>query len=229
MIDVQQEVRQRPRLWPEKRERLSLAGALGTAGIVGPILFTIAFIVQGFLRPGYSHLADPVSALAAGPDGWVQDLNFFVFGPLIVMFAIGLHLGVRTSRFGSVGPALLVSSGVGLVVAGAFPARDAAGAFSVEPGHLAGAFVAFLGAGAGLIVISRRMAGDPRWSGLSGYAFVSGVAIVILFLMTARLAVADDAPLHDWVGLMQRLALAVWFPCTIVLALRLRRVARRLL
>jgi hypothetical protein len=31
-------------------------------------------------RPGYSHLSEPVSALAAGPNGWVQDVNFFVFG-----------------------------------------------------------------------------------------------------------------------------------------------------
>lgn len=223
-MDLQQEVRQRPRLWAEKRERLSLAGALGTAGIVGPILFTIAFVLQGVFRPGYSHVAEPVSALAAGPDGWVQDLNFFVFGPLMVLFAIGLHLGVRTSRFGWVGPALLVSSGIGLVLAGAFPARDAAGGFSVGPGHLAGAFLAFLGAGVGLIVMSRRMAGDPNWSGLGRYALWSGTAIVTLFLMTARLAVPENAPLHDWVGLMQRLALAVWFPCTIVLALRLRRI-----
>jgi len=221
---VQQEVRQRPRLWAEEEKRLSLAGALGAAGIVGPILFTITFITQGIFRPGYSHLAEPVSALAAGPEGWVQDLNFFVFGPLMVIYAIGLHLGIRTSRFGSLGPALLVLSGIGLIIAGAFPARDAGGAFSVGPGHVAGAFMAFVGAGVGLIVISRRMAGDPRWSGLGGYVLASGIAVVVLFLVTGRLAVPDDAPLHQWVGLMQRLALAVWFPCTIVLALRLRRV-----
>lgn len=223
-MELRQELRRRPRLWAEKRERLSLVGALGTAGIVGPILFTIAFILQGFLRPGYSHLEDPVSALAAGREGWVQDLNFFVFGSLMVMFALGLHLGVRTTRFGSLGPALLVLSGIGLVIAGAFPARDAGGAFSVGPGHIAGAFLAFLGAGAGLIVASRRMAVDPRWRDLGGYVLLSGIAVVVLFLATARLAVPDNAPLHQWVGLMQRLALAAWFPCAIVVALRVRRV-----
>jgi hypothetical protein len=36
--------------------------------------------------------------------------------------------------------------------------------------------------------------------------------------------VPDDAPLHDWAGLMQRLTVGVWFPCTIILALRLRRI-----
>jgi hypothetical protein len=32
-------------------------------------------------------------------------------------------------------------------------------------------------------------------------------------------------PLHDRLGLLPRLVLAVWFSCIIVLALRLRRVA----
>ena len=204
--------------------RFSAARVLAVGGIVGPILFTATFIVQGLFRQGYSHLSEPVSALAAGPNGWVQDVNFFVFGPLMVAYALGLHLGIRSTRWGMIGSALLVLSGIGLLVAGAFPARDANGAFSVGPGHVTGAFMAFLGAGAGLIAISRRMARDPRWRSLATYALASGIAIVVLFLATGRLAVPDDAPLHDWAGLMQRLTVAVWFPCTIVLALRLGRI-----
>lgn len=41
----------------------------GAAGIAGPILFTTAFVAEGFWHPGYSHLADPVSALAARTAG----------------------------------------------------------------------------------------------------------------------------------------------------------------
>jgi hypothetical protein len=75
-------------------------------------------------------------------------------------------------------------------------------------------------------VISRRLARDPRWRGLATYALASGIAIIVLFLATGRLAVPDDAPLHGWGGLLQRATVAAWFPCTIVLALRLLRVAR---
>lgn len=144
----------------------------------------------------------------------------------MMAFAVGLHLGLRPVRWGVVGPALLVMSGVGLVLAGLFPARDTSGAFSVGPGHLVGALTAFLSAGTGLIVISRRVARDPRWRSLAGYTVASGIAILVLFLAAGRLAVPDDAPLHGWGGLLQRLTVAVWFPCTIVLALRLLRVAR---
>jgi len=206
--------------------RRRVAGVLAAAGIVGPILFTAAFIVQGLFRPTYSHMAEPVSALAAGPNGWVQDVNFLVFGPLMIAYAVGLHLGVRPTRLGLVGPALLVLSGAGLMLAGVFPARDASGAFSFAPGHVVAAFMSFLGAGAGLIVISRRMAHDPR-SAQRRY-------------LRARERHRDHRPisgdwpsrysgrraLHQWWGLLQRVTVAVWFTCTIVLALRLLRVQR---
>ena len=101
---------------------------------------------------------------------------------------------MRPTRLGLVGPALLVLSGAGLMLAGVFPARDASGAFSFAPGHVVAAFMSFLGAGAGLIVISRRMAHDPRWRSVATYALASGIAIIVLFLGTGRLAIADDAP-----------------------------------
>ena len=54
-----------------------------------------------------------------------------------------------------------------------------------------------------------------------------GFTIVVLFVVMAALAVPEDGPLHPWFGLLQRVVLAVWFPCTIVTAIRLLRVARR--
>jgi hypothetical membrane protein len=209
------------------RRGLPGAGLLAWAGIVGPILFTVAFIVQALFRTGYSHVAEPVSALAAGPNGWIQSVNFFLFGVLMIGFAVGLHQGVRPTPRGVVGPALLVLSGLGLILAGAFPwALDASGDYVVPPGHIVGAYTAFLPAGLGLIVLSRRMARDPAWRGLASYSLASGIAVAVLFLATGPLAVPDDAPLHDWAGLLQRATVAVWFSCTLVLAVRLLRLVR---
>ena len=43
------------------------------AGIVGPILFTATFLAQeAFRSDEYSPIAETVSALEAGPNGWVQ-------------------------------------------------------------------------------------------------------------------------------------------------------------
>lgn len=207
-------------------ERRPVVAALAGAGVAGPIIFTALFILQGVLQPDYSHVALPISALAAFPFGWIQNANFVVFGVLMAAYAVGLHLGVRRTRAGLIGPALLVLSGVGLVVAGSFPWSAADGDFSVPAVHMVGgAFLAFLGAGGGLIAMSPRMAGDPRWRNLAVYALVTGIAIVVLFFAQPVLVIPDRAPLHSWAGVVQRVIVMVWFTCTIILALRLRRVA----
>jgi hypothetical membrane protein len=203
-----------------------LTGTLAAAGIAAPLLFTMLVIVQSVLQPDYSHVALPISALAAWPHGWIQNVNFFAFGVLMIAYAIGLHVGLRPTRGGLVGPGLLVLSGVGLLLAGAFPWRHVNGDFTVPAGHYVGALLSFLGAGTGLIVTSRRMPADPIWRGLARYALASGITMVVLFVVIGAFAVPVDAPLHVWAGLLQRIVLAVWFPCTIILAVRLRNVAR---
>jgi hypothetical membrane protein len=201
---------------------------LAVAGIAAPIAFTMLVIVQGILQPDYRHVAMPISALAAWPAGWIQNVNFYVFGVLMVSHAIGLHLGMRARRRGWIGPALLALSGVGTVLAGVFPmTRDATGAPMEPAGHIVAAVVTFLGAGAGLAALSWRMAADPRWRSLAGYGRACGLAIVGLFVAMGLLAAPENGLLHPWFGLLQRVMLAVWFPCVVVLATRLLGVARQ--
>jgi hypothetical protein len=55
-----------------------------------------------------------------------------------------------------------------------------------------------------------------------------GVVVVIAFVLGGLFFVPDDAVLHDWAGLHQRVfVLAVLSPCRIVLALRLLQVVDR--
>jgi hypothetical membrane protein len=39
------------------------------AGIIGPVLFVLVFMTEGFLRPGYDWLKTFISALSLGPRG----------------------------------------------------------------------------------------------------------------------------------------------------------------
>ena len=69
------------------------------AGMIGPLLFTVGFVVQGLFRHDeYDPIAETVSALETGPNGWIQQLNFFVFGILMMIFGAGLGFGLRTRR-----------------------------------------------------------------------------------------------------------------------------------
>jgi hypothetical membrane protein len=202
---------------------------LAWAGIIGPVLFTAAFLAQeAFLATGYRPLAEPVSALAAQPHGWVQNANFLVFGLLTIAFAVGLHRGLRPSRAGIAGPAVFVLTGVGLFGAAVFPLRaDAAGVVYDPGGHAVAGTLFFVGSAVALIVVSRRLARDPRWRSLAPYSLAAGVAVVAGGVVMNVLAIPDGAPLHDWAGLVQRLIiLGALFPARIALSFRLWQVAR---
>ena len=203
---------------------------LAWAGIIGPVLFTAAFIVQEALRTDeYDPLAETVSALEAGPNGWVQQVNFVVFGLLTIALAVGLNRGLRRTRFGLLGPALLFLSGIGLLLAAGFPLKEDAAGVTYDPGgHLIAGSMFFLTSVVGLIALSRRLARDPSWQSLATYSLAAGVAGLLGFVAMGILVMPDDAPLHEWAGLAQRmLILLVLFPCRVVLSMRLLRVARR--
>jgi hypothetical protein len=144
----------------------------------------------------------------------VQDVNFVVLGAAMIAFAIGLHLGVRPTRWAVVGSALFALSGIGPLWAGVAGPR---------PAHF---LLTFLGAAIGLIVLSRPMARDPTWQRLAGYALTTGIAILVVIPIHSLLALPTDAPLHQWWGLFNWSAITLWLTCTVVLALRLLRVAR---
>lgn len=203
--------------------------ATAWAGVAGPVLFTGTFLTLEVLRrDDYSPLAEPVSALEAGSYGWVQQLSFVVLGLLTVLFAAGLHRGVGPTRAGQLGPVLLGLSGLGNILAAVFPLREDAAGVTYDPGgHAVAGVLFFLTSALGLLVLSWRLRRDDRWRGLAGYSAVAGALGLLGFVLMGVLVVPDDAPLHDWAGLGQRLlVLAVLFPCRIALALRLLTVAK---
>jgi hypothetical protein len=199
----------------------------GTAGMVGPALFAVVFILQNVVRTDDDAIAEPVSALSIGEYGWVQRLNFVVFGVLLLVFAAALHRGVASSRLGWVGPTLLSVAGAGLFVATTFSlARDETGAIYDPSFHQVGGMMFFGGTALGLIALSRRLARDPQWRNLSRYSLGAGIASIAGGVVINALAIPDDAPLHGEVGLIQRIiVLAFIFPALITLGHRLRRLS----
>jgi hypothetical protein len=196
------------------------------AGIAGPIWFIAVVIIQGILQPDYSHVAMPISALAAWPAGWMQKLNFIVVAALNAAFAIALDNAIRPTRFGLVGIVLMLVSSLGLLIAALFPWINVNGVPTETPQHVVGAILTFSAASTGLIVLSRRMAADPQWHNLSGYVLVTGVVMLILFIMVGGFSIEEGTPFHAWAGLLQRILVAVWFAGLIVMARRALRVAR---
>ncbi len=100
----------------QKSRRLTL-GLLG-CGVVGPTLFTLSWAVNEALRPHFNLWQESITMLSRGPDGWIQDLTFALFGLMSIAFALGLRR-VTPPPGGSLWlPRLQAAIGAGLLVAG---------------------------------------------------------------------------------------------------------------
>jgi len=168
----------------------------------------------------------PISALAAWPSGWIQNVNFFVAATLTAAFTIGVHNAIRPTRFGLAGIILLLASSAGLAMVGFFPWINVNGVPTETPLHVVGSVLTFSGASTGLITLSRRMARDPQWRSLSGYVLATGMVMLVLFFIVGGFAIDEGTPLHRWAGLLQRILVVVWFAGMMVVARRALRLAR---
>ncbi len=88
----------------------------GAAGMIGPALFaivvaTLSIVQYSFMRSlGWDPLLRPTfdwpSGLALGPFGWIMTATFLLCGPLLSIFAWGLH-GELRNRMGQTGTIIL--------------------------------------------------------------------------------------------------------------------------
>lgn len=198
----------------------------GWAGLIGPVLFTLTWVTQELFRIGeYSPISEPVSALAAGPNGWIQSVNFAVFGVLTIAFAVGLYQVTRASTPGVVGSGLFLVSGLGLLMAAAFPLREDAAGVTYDPGgHFVAGMTFFTSSALALVVISFALANRVESRRMAIAVRVAGILMLLSNPVMAILVIPDAAPLHDWAGLAQRvIVLGLLFPARLALSYRLLR------
>lgn len=210
---------------PTQTSRLTLAA---WAGLLGPVLFTLTWVAQELFRiEEYSPIKEPVSALAAGPNGWIQSVNFVVFGVLTMAFAVGLYRVSHSSRAGVVGSALFLVSGLGGLMAAAFPLREDAAGVTYDPGgHFIAGMTFFTSSALALVVISFALGERAELRRLAMRVRLAGILMLVSNPVMGILVIPDDAPLHDWAGLAQRvIVLGLLFPARLALSYRLLRVA----
>jgi hypothetical membrane protein len=207
----------------------SIFGVLvaATAGIVGPVLFCLVALGLGLLQPGYRHWADSISAISIGRGGWLQDVNFVVLGILMGAYTIALYRGVQPGPASLAGLGSSTLSALGLVLMGVFPmTMDKVGTIVQTDNHAIASLVAYVGATVGLIALARLLGADPSWKRYAPFTHKCGMAMALIFPALLA-AMPANSPVHLTIGVLQRAALAVWFTCTIILAVRLRTVLKQ--
>jgi hypothetical membrane protein len=183
------------------------------AGVIGPVLFIVVLLIEGWTRPGYDPQRMYGSLLSLGDQGWQQIANFLVAGVLFVAAAFGWRRSMPDGPGCRWVPILLGLAGIGLLVAGVFvtdpsngyPPGTGLGRPTAYSWHgvlhdLASVFV-FFGLPVAMFIMARRFGGEGgRWS---LYSVASGVAMLLAFV--------GMFAFPDWLGLMQRVAIVIGF------------------
>jgi len=185
---------------------------LAAAGIVGPVLYTVTWLVLGFLDPMYRHTRDPISNLSAtgAPYAQVMTSIILVFALLIVVFAYGLQRGLPSGFWA--GPVTLAIAGLGYVGI-AFAPLNLVGLGHPNVPHTISASVTVFAMMLAPLFLYPRLRRNPGWKIMGGYS----IATTLLAFAVAILASLPT--FANWEGLMQRLVLSVLLVWMIAIAI----------
>jgi hypothetical protein len=193
--------------------------SLALGAVAGPVLFTLGWLVLGFISPGYtmwgtriapySAISQPLSGLGLGPTGPFMNAIFIVSGLLIVVGAFGVFRAIpelgRAARW--IGTAVFALPGLGSVMDGIFTLE-----------HF---FLHFVGFGLALTTVVgfpvtgyllRRV---PGWRGFGSWLIVAGpVTLALTVLYFATFTPTIEGIQHGVAGLTERilvLELQAWY------------------
>lgn len=174
---------------------------LALGAVAGPVLFTLAWLVLGFLSPGYMLLDTqiapragillPVSALAFGPAGPVMSAAFVLSGVLLLVGVIGIFLGIHEMdanvRWSCI--LLLALSPLGAIAAGISTPRTLAlyaGGFALDV-HAEGVLLAVASPVLSFLIVGLLLRSVPRWRRFGTWLLWGSpltLLLLILFLAT---------------------------------------------
>jgi len=178
----------------------------------------LLIVIEGFIRPGYSHIFYAISDLGLGPYAIIQNINFIIFGLLSIGFAIGLGANLPY-RAGKAVKWLVIIFGVGTILAGVTLIFSAPGVIYASDviGHIIVALISFLA-----IIVAQfltwqalRESDDIIWKHYRIYSFISGLLTIITFLQFI------SPILPAYIGLNERLFVGVFLVWIEVTALKL--------
>lgn len=193
---------------PPLRRRLWYV--VGSAG-----LFMTTACAEGARRPDYDAWHQSISALSLGPGGWVQIINFIVFGAIVLSSVSVWRKILVAGRGATAFPVLTALTGASLIACGFVPQDPAPGydpmglalTAPTLPGliHLSFAGIAALSSVASLVIMARRFAGDPSWRGWSAYSFLMAFAMAACVVVYGIWSTASTG----YAGMFERFALVV--------------------
>jgi len=198
--------------------------AFALSGIAAAIIYVLAVVIGGSLRPGYSHISRFVSELivSGAPNKHALDALFAAYNALTVAFGWALVLLVSSTEptdggsIGTIGAIILIIEGI-IGVAILFFPQDPVGAKATTTGttHIVLAGLSSLATILAILFIGLWLGRDPTLRGYASYSFIT-----VAFIFTSGgVAAATAAARSPLLGLTERLPIAGFLQWMAVMSL----------
>jgi hypothetical protein len=210
-----------------RRRRFALHGTrlLLACGVIGPVVFWVLGGVAAATWPGYDVITDSISSLVHAPLGWLQVLAFAIGAPLTLAWAVGAGrvIGVAARDRNIVRAVFAIQAAIALAFA--LLPTDAAGAPMTVVGglHLLTFYVYAVSTPISLAATAWVFGRDPAWR---PRARPTAGAAALMVVATLLVPLTISGPLKAWLGLLERIYVAIPGAWQAVVALRALRASR---
>ena len=167
---------------------MNILQVLAFCGMLSPILYTLMWILGGFLKSDYSHIRDDISSLFAvgATRRRVFNAIILVSSVLLFVFYLGMHWGINYGQGSFIGPLIFVISGfLGVQVALFFP-LDEGGEIITYRGKMHLALVVLSGFLniVGMVALWFRLSLASVWIDFAWFSLISAFVSLVLVIVS---------------------------------------------
>jgi len=187
-----------------------------SCGIAGSVLFIAIYLLFGFATPNFNILRDTISSLELVKNGWIQQMNFIIFGVFTLLFTAGLAKELIKGL-----NALLIVVFQSLIAIGLI----GDGIFIHDPLHMVCDLITFNSVLVVLFLFTWQFYKSTNWKGWIIYSVLTAF-LMMIFLLAFGIANAR----HGMAGLYERLAVlprTIWSILLIVKMVNGRELVNR--
>ena len=171
---------------------MNLQQMIALSGMIGPVLYTLIWILGGILQPEYSHIRDDVSSLMAvgAPNKRIFDIMQLSNIILVTIFFSNLHWAIDGGKGSLLGPAFFVLTNLINIPVVLFYPLDEGGEMNSPTAKMHFKLVlimAVLGA-AGMLAFWHRLSNTEGWVWFGTYSLVTFIVSAVTGLVASKTA-----------------------------------------
>lgn len=169
---------------------MNIEQLIAIGGMIGPVFYTLIWVLGGILQPDYSHVRDDVSSLLAvgAPNKRLFDIMHITDVILVIIFFSTFHWAIDGGQGLIVGPACFLLANLLELAVGLFFPLDEGGEIKTHKGKMHWNLVQVMAvlAAVGMLAMAYRFFYTPGWEWMGTYSLITFVVTGVTGLFAAK-------------------------------------------